>query len=62
MPFRVVFGDFVGLRVPRSFSSSLITSCVLNAEDLQCLQPSKMKEFEVDFEGKWDAVAKRWMQ
>ena len=29
-----------------------MTSCVLNAEDLQCFQPLKMKEYEVDFEGR----------
>ena len=34
----------------------------LNAEDLQRFQPIKMKECEVDFEGRRDAVAKRGMQ
>ena len=29
-----------------------------DAEESRCFQPSKIKEFEVDFEGKWDAVAK----
>ena len=46
------FGDFAGLCVPQPLCSSLMTSCVLNAEDLQCFQPSKMKEYEVDFEGR----------
>ena len=32
---------------------------VPNAEESLCFQTSKMKEFEVDFEGKWDAVAKK---
>ena len=48
--------------MPHPLCSSLMTSCVLNAEDLQCFQPSKMKECEMDFEGKLDAVAKRRMQ
>ena len=52
MPFRVVFGDFAGLCIPQPLCSSWMTSCVLNAEDLQCFQPSKMKEFEVDIEGR----------
>ena len=34
------------------FSSSLMSRYVLNVEDLQCFQPSKMKECEVDFEGR----------
>ena len=38
--------------MPQPLCLSLMTSCVLNAEDLQCFQPSKMKEYEVDFEGR----------
>ena len=39
--------------MPQPLCSSLMTSCVLNAaEDLQCFQPSKMKEYEVDFKGR----------
>ena len=36
--------------MPQPFSSSLMSRCVLNVEDLQCFQPSKMKKCEVDFE------------
>ena len=32
---------------------------MLNAEDLQCFEPSKMKKCEVDFEERVDAVASR---
>ena len=39
--------------MPQPFSSSLMSRCVLNAEDLQCFQPSKMKKCEVDFEERW---------
>ena len=35
--------------MPQPFSSSLMSRYVLNAEDLQCFQPSKMKKCEVDF-------------
>ena len=35
---------------------------VLNAKDFQRFQPIKIKECEVDFEGRRDAVAKRKMQ
>ena len=31
---------------------------VPNAEESRCFQPSKIKEVEVEFEEKWDAVAK----
>ena len=36
--------------MPQPFSSSLMSRYVLNVEDLQCFQPSKMKECEVDFD------------
>ena len=36
--------------MPQPFSSSLMSRYVLNAKDLQCFQPSKMKICEVDFE------------
>ena len=36
-----------------------MTRYVPNTEESRCFQPSKIKEFEVDFEGKWDAVAKK---
>ena len=36
--------------MPQPFNSSLMSRNVLNAEDLQCFQPSKMKKCEVDFE------------
>ena len=36
-----------------------MTRYVPNAEESRCFQPLKIKEFEVDFEGKWDAVAKK---
>ena len=36
-----------------------MTRYVPNCEESRCFQPSKIKEFEVDFEGKWDAVAKK---
>ena len=48
--------------MPWPLSSSSISRYVLNREDWNYFQPSKMKEHEVDFEGKWDAVAKRRMQ
>ena len=35
-----------------------MTSYVPNTEESWCFQPSKIKEFQVDFEGIWDAVAK----
>ena len=35
-----------------------MTRYVPNAEESRCFQPSKIKEFEVDYEVKWDAVAK----
>ena len=52
MHFEFAFGDFAGFCVSQPLCSSLMTSYVLNAEDLQCFQPSKMKECEVDFEGR----------
>ena len=36
--------------MPQPFSSSLMSRYVLNDEDLQCFQPSKIKTCEVDFE------------
>ena len=39
--------------MPQPFSSSLKSRYVLNVEDLQCFQPSKMKKSEVDFEERW---------
>ena len=35
-----------------------MTRYVPKAEESRCFQPSKIKEVEVDFEEKWDAVAK----
>ena len=50
-PFRVYFfGNFACFCVPQPISSSLMSRYVLNAEDSQCFQPSKMKKCEVDFE------------
>ena len=43
--------------MPWPLSSSSISRYVLNREDWNYSQPSKMKEHDVDFEGKWDAVA-----
>ena len=34
--------------MPQPISSSLMSRYVLNAEDSQCFQPSKMKKCEVD--------------
>ena len=34
--------------MPQPISSSLMSRFVLNTEDSQCFQPSKMKKFEVD--------------
>ena len=48
--------------MPRPFSSNLMLRYIPNAEESRCFQLPKMKEFELDFEGKWDIVAKRWMQ
>ena len=43
--------------MPRPLSSSSISRYVLNHEDWDYFQPSKMKEHEVDFVGKWVTVA-----
>ena len=38
--------------MPQPLCSSLMTSCVLNARIHGVFKHQKMKEFEVDFEGK----------